>query len=173
MFIFWSDSYFIDLKWDRGRNFNLRCWLQISYGKLEHQSQMSEAFEIFGSNRLLFVYFVFITLNVCIWAENGFKRQESHNKIKTSLESDRCPVEYQSICKCKSDTSLSQNSLSIHVICSLSKNGANASLKAIPRINLSSYKFVEFLTHIDLSSTLIKEIPTDGFNVCFLFSFFK
>ncbi len=113
------------------------------------------------TNHLLFSLVVTsITLNGCILADHSKAKQ-----LKTQLENQRCPIEYQSLCNCKYDADPSLKSLSIHIICSLNKNDVNKNFKNIPKINVSSYKFAEFLTHIDLSNTLIAEIPTDSFHV--------
>jgi hypothetical protein len=119
------------------------------------------------NNFVLFIYAcVAFAPNLYIFAKNtAINKQLLQNKLKTQFENNGCPVEYESVCKCKSDTDLSLNSLSIRVICSLNKNDANRNLKIIPRINVTGYEFVEFLTHIDLSNTLISEVPTDRFHV--------
>jgi hypothetical protein len=80
------------------------------------------------------------------------------NKLKTN----NCPFEYETLnCKCKSETDLNKDFLSIQINCNLN----NSNVKIIPKINTSNFQLIDYITQIDLSNTQISEIQTDAFTV--------
>ena len=112
---------------------------------------------------------------------NNKRIVNDNNEIKHLINNnkfliDSCPIEYKS-CKCNYET-LSSNNYSIIINCqhhyhhnqhivdfATKKPIQHENLSIIKKINLTNYQYASSIYYLDLSRTLIKEIPSGAFHV--------
>jgi hypothetical protein len=133
--------------------------------------------------QLDFIMFFLMIMNIVMANEAELSNNNNNNKriindnneikhmITNKYMQNLCPIEYKS-CKCDYETLNTNNLYSIAINCQHEFVGTTKKpyylpdkLSSISRINVTNYNYISSIRYLDLSRTLIREIPSDAFHV--------